>query len=273
MAPDQEIVLFVSEILSRIPFEALIDRESASPRPYFTFPGRSFNYFRSPWLFYNVFSREKTPETQFSESTFRVFTPLHPEPGEERDPFGIYTLADCNRDELKEELYQWFTSGKATRDKFTDESSSAGNILLESHCTFDRFQPFLSRLLFAGGEPLTIMDVFARHVFQVASLMIMIACESDQLYDSEIDRVGVSIAEAMLCKGVDRLVAPLWTVEQGAARRIIRKFSDHVNRGKRPIDALAEAQREEALIKSIHPYYWSSLKFSGLPGHLNGQTG
>jgi len=262
--PEQDIILFVSELLSRIPFEALMD--SKKDQPYFIFPARTFNYFRSPWLFNHIFSRVSESGNNDSNNILSLFTPLTPELSELRDPYKFYSLIEDGSALSDQAVYRWFKEREASKKTFSKEAPGSSAVLLEAHCMFDRDLPFLSRLMFADGEPLTVLDVFTQYVFDVTGLMVLVACESDQMYDAEVENVGVSIAEAMLCKGVKRMVAPMWTIEKNTAKRVVRKFVDRIKENRRPVQALAEAQREEAVLKSIHPYYWASLKFSGIPG-------
>lgn len=266
--PDARVVLFVSELLSRVSFESLIDSRKALPEGYFVFPDRSFNYFRSPGLCSRVLrdtGSRSNPDFEDRSSMLTLFTPLEPDVTETADAYQLSQLAKQTSADDRKVVFRWLRSRQATRKAFEIEAPRSNQLLVESHCTFDRIQPFLSRLLFAGGEPVTAMDIFARYTFDITALMILVACESDQIYDIDIENVGVSVAEAMLCKGIDRIVAPKWMIERRTARELIRQFVTFIGSGEKPVDALSNAHRAQAKIRGLHPYYWAGFSFSGRP--------
>ncbi|HPQ39183.1 MAG TPA: CHAT domain-containing protein [bacterium] len=267
--PDARVILFVSEILSRVSFESLINPGKPLPEGYFVFPKRCFNYFRSPGLFSRVFQTAGKPsESRIPDHhpTLTLFTPLEPDVTETVDAYRFQHLAEQASDSDRRAVFRWLAAREATRQAFETEAPQSDQLLVETHCTFDRIQPFLSRLLFAGGEPVTAMDIFARYTFEITALMILVACESDQIYDIDIENVGVSVAEAMLCKGIDRIVAPKWMIERRSARELIRRFVGFIGAGENPMEALAEAHRVQAAMRGLHPYFWAGVSFSGLPG-------
>ncbi|MCD4655513.1 CHAT domain-containing protein, partial [bacterium] len=181
----------------------------------------------------------------------------------------------------------WFPSTDATSDSFVEHAPNNTFVLLETHSTFDRYQPFLSRLLFAlssrtaavgstaqisrsPGTPMesfTIMDALAKLTFRMTELLILVSCESDRTHDFSLNQAGISISEAMLCKGVERVIATKWLVDPCFSRNFMKEFMDIMKIIQNPLIALAEMQRNTAR-KKFHPGYWAAFSFSGKPGFV-----
>lgn len=270
LTDNTQLVAIVSEVMSRIPFEALKDKSVDAPFGYFIFPNRSVNYYRSPWLFTKVNQPFESPIDGDSDIQYlTLFSPLESATGSEPAAYNLERLMTPRLQKDRQVIVNWLKSHEATCEAFRQTGPGSHGIVVESHSTFDRLQPFLSRILFAGGEPLTAMDIFARYTFDVTSLMILVACESDQLYDADIKKVGVSVAEVLQAKGVEQIIAPMWTVEQRASRDLMRRFVEQSGEYSRAVDAFAAAQREHSLMRGAHPYFWAAFSFSG---HIGGSN-
>lgn len=273
---DTSLVIIVSEILSQIPFEALRptppnSRNVAEQNKWnhttfegsnttLIFPQRSVNYFRSPTLMSQVMNTSDSPLTHPSTANTISqlwFTPLITAK-HAQNPYEPMQTASANHHET------WFRATDATTHAFVKYAPRGKHVLLETHCAFDRSQPFLSRLLFAHAEPMTITDILSTLTFQATTLLILSGCESDRLHDFAVDQASLSISEAMLCKGAQQVLATRWLVQPEFSRQYIQKFKQYMQTGMSAVDALAHTQRFTAH-RLIHPGHWAAFSFSGRP--------
>lgn len=257
-----DLIIFTSGILSRIPFEALVSSAADGPEACVIFSNRTITTFRSPALFHRVMTGPRatagTGDLPRSWFTPHIGVNQHTNPYEPRfpDPAGP-------EESLQHDL--WFRAHEATAAAFVRHAPVCREVLLETHATFDRFQPFLSRMIFALSEPFTVMDILSRLTFHTTSLMILAGCESDQAHDDSLDHAGISLSEAMLCKGAEQVLATKWLVDAKFSREFIRDVKERIRRGESAPDALAETQRIRAA-RPEHPGKWASFSFSGRPG-------
>ncbi|MBN1295348.1 CHAT domain-containing protein [bacterium] len=256
-----DLIVFASGILSQIPVEALIHPTADGRDEYLIFPARTVNYFRSPALFHRVMTAPYGIAVN-AEPSRSWFTP-HIGANQQTNPYepGFPTAACCGKSPQHD---LWFRAHEATAAAFERHAPACHDVLLETHATFDRFQPFLSRMMFALSEPYTVMDILSKLTFQTTSLMILVGCESDRIHDDSLDDAGISLSEAILCKGAEQVLATKWLVDAKFCREFIRDVQELIRRGNSAPDALAQAQRARASY-SGHPGKWAAFSFSGRP--------
>lgn len=125
-----------------------------------------------------------------------------------------------------------------------------------------------SRLLFspiADGGPSE--SLFLREVYDLplgtVDLAVLSACDTERGPDVRGEGVQ-GFSRGLLAAGAARAVTTLWRVPDAAAAEFMRVFYDHLQRGERADDALAETKR--ALIASdtlAHPHFWAAFVLTG----------
>lgn len=150
------------------------------------------------------------------------------------------------------------TGKQATFGKYTKEAPRFDLIHFACHGHFRPENPMFSSLHLADGW-VTVRDICAQKL--KAGLVTLSACETglNKLFAG--DEI-LGLARGFLSAGVSSLVLSLWTVNDEAASRLMKRFYEELQRGSTPSASLRIAQIE--FIKADeHPYYWSPFAVIG----------
>lgn len=150
------------------------------------------------------------------------------------------------------------TGKHAAFARYTEEAPRFDTIHFACHGHFRPENPMFSSLHLADGW-VTVRDICAQKL--KAGLVTLSACETglNKLFAG--DEI-LGLARGFLSAGVSTLVLSLWTVNDEAASRLMKRFYEELQLGKPPSASLRIAQIE-FIKKDEHPYYWSPFAVIG----------
>jgi CHAT domain-containing protein len=93
--------------------------------------------------------------------------------------------------------------------------------------------------------------------------VVLSACQSGlgKIYSGD---EASNLAYAFLAAGANSVVASLWHIEDVNTGDLMVAFHHHLQAGRSPARALAEAQRE-AIQQNVSPYVWGAFRVVGIP--------
>lgn len=139
-----------------------------------------------------------------------------------------------------------------------------------THGLIDSEQPKLSKLALSQYRKdgmlrkegfLRLDDIY--NLDLNADLVVLSACRT--ALGKEVRGEGlVGLTRGFMYAGAARVLASLWSVEDRATAELMQTFYRHLLAGKRPADALREAQLEMARKPQYRsPYYWAGFSLQG----------
>ena len=151
----------------------------------------------------------------------------------------------------------------ATRAALLKPPSLDARILhLATHARAESEHPALSRIALAGGDELTLADIYGLPLR--SRLVVLSGCET-ALGRQVAGEGPVGLARAFFYAGAHTVVASLWNVQDRATAELMRRFYEaHLQRGLPPAAALRGAQlalRNDA--RWSHAYYWAPFLAAG----------
>jgi CHAT domain-containing protein len=130
---------------------------------------------------------------------------------------------------------------QARREAFTTARST---LHFAGHGRYDWNDPLGSHLLFAGGERLTLADLFDEAVqLPKTSLVILSACETSVTDPEDLADEYLGLASGFLFAGTPAVISTLWAVDDISTSLMMARFyQKHLCEGLRPGEALRAAQ-------------------------------
>jgi CHAT domain-containing protein len=153
----------------------------------------------------------------------------------------------------------------ADRATVMAEAGKYPYLLFSTHGRALPGQPKQSYLQLAGGEQLTLEDVLRLDLH--AKVVALSACETHigtVLAGDEL----MSLTRAFLARGASAVLVTLWRVRERSTVSVVTDFFKHLQEGKRPAQALAQAQREyldrlKPEDREVRPAYWAPFLVVG----------
>jgi tetratricopeptide (TPR) repeat protein len=150
-------------------------------------------------------------------------------------------------------------SGAAATVAAVREGAGHADLLhLACHAHARADNPAFSALHLADGQ-LLLGDLV--HAAWPARLVTLSACETAISRVAPGDEVQ-GLSRGFLAAGVPSVVASLWSVDDVSTAALMADFYRLLGRGRRPGDALRQAQRQ-AILNNPHPFAWAAFAVHG----------
>ncbi len=151
----------------------------------------------------------------------------------------------------------------ATRQKFleldaAEELRRFDLVHLSTHAVFDGMSPHQSRVLL-HDDNLTALDIL--ELTLNARLVTLSACQTALGKHGRGDEM-LRLARAFMYAGARSLLASLWSVEDGSAGELMRRFYEHLAKGSTAALALRQSQ-VEMLQEGRPAYQWAPFLLIG----------
>ncbi|MBC7975162.1 MAG: CHAT domain-containing protein [Myxococcales bacterium] len=127
----------------------------------------------------------------------------------------------------------------ATRARVAAAMSQYRVIHLATHGLADERSPWLSAIMLADSDQLTLSDLMGLELD--ADLVILSACDSGTGKVTYGDEV-LGLARGLLAAGARAVIVSLWPVNDQATRVLMTELHRQLQTGARPADALRDAQ-------------------------------
>jgi CHAT domain-containing protein len=252
------LLIYTDDFLSKIPFEALLTKNTDEDIIYFNKLPYLINQYSISILtsLDQIFAKHKV-----SNHTYR-YVGFSPKYKDEQD-------LKFNRIEIesiaKTLQGKSFTDNLSNKNNFLKHLKSSDIIQLSSHSILDAENPLNSSLIFDNpkNEYLSIANLYSYKVD--ANLVIMSACQTGngKLLEGE---GAISFARTMLYSGADCTIASRWDVNDKASHIILSDFAKNLKKGENIQNALRNAKLN--YIRSsdayfAHPYFWANYIVMG----------
>jgi CHAT domain-containing protein/tetratricopeptide (TPR) repeat protein len=229
------------------------------------------------------------PQPHFSSATTNSAFDLSPLPGAEREVRAAATLYK-NKSEV-------FVGQDASESRVRTAAQHAGVLHIAAHGYFDPAHPIDSALLLNSGPGgseddgvVHAWEVMASWQLATTDLVVLSACDTGVGGDVAGEGL-IGLTRAFQYAGAKGVVATLWPITDQATSRIMQRLHANIVAGKRPSDALREAQIPEMSMNArgetdsirrgagglsrsqgvgavppfdpTHPYYWAGIEVFG----------
>jgi len=248
----KRLILVTDDVLSYLPFEALLDNDQ------YLFRKHTISYVGSATLL-------QTHNERFSkkrkESTWIGFAP-------EYEGWNSLSSNSAEIDGIAKLMKgSTFLGSEASLKNFVKQASNSSVLHLATHATLDSENPLYNKLIFSKNSEdfeLTASEIYTLPI--ESELVVLSACNTGfgKLEKSE----GImSMSRAFHYAGAKSTVMSLWKVPDKETAAIMFSFYNNLNKGLTKDHALQNAKLEyldstdDPLLK--HPYYWAGFVVSG----------
>jgi CHAT domain-containing protein len=274
------IVISPDNILSYLPFEALVTEEFRSPGLLYREAPFALKKYRFSYIYSVTLSSETTQRSRSLNNRLLAFAPSYEGVdiadsllidwpalrGEIRDlPYAILEAEDA----VGQCGGVAYIGAEASEEAFKREAVNYKIIHLAMHTLVDDSRPAFSRMLFRGGGDGSndgMLNTYEVYTLPLQAMMVVLSsCNtgSGMLVTGE----GIlSLARGFLYAGSRSAVMSMWAVDDISASEVIHSFYKNIRSGQSKSSALRNA-RLKYLRTSYqgrsHPYYWSTLVIYG----------
>jgi len=262
------LVIIPDKFLSKVPFAALVERNSGDT----LLQQRIVSVAPSASAFLETV--ESGSEAQRDRKQWRLLAIGNPAIDRSLFP-ELKPLAQAEREVLDiAPLYpssEVMTGVEATREHLVQSLTGADVLHFAGHALKDPKRPELSQLVLApspGGSQLPVLSTRDLRNLSLAHLQLVVLSACSTAPGSRRRSEGVSgVAQAFLDGGVRAVLAALWKVDDGVARRVLTDFHRRIARGEDGASALREAQlqyvaEERAAGRRVSPD-WAAFQLAG----------
>jgi CHAT domain-containing protein len=284
---NKRLVIVPDELLSFLPFEALIDSRNINGRTSY----RNLNYLIHKYIIsYGISSTlyfRESPDIQGERiRKLSAFAPvydkpintadilirtrqyyrdkLYPIPGVKDEVNSISKIIDCDI----------FEGVHATERIFKDTARYYDLLHLSMHTIINNTNPMFSKLAFTEVNDsiedglLNTHEIYNMNIN--ARLAVLSSCSSGEGILKKGEGV-MSLARAFMYAGCPSIVMTLWVVEDKSSIRLMTEFYKEIAKGMPKDKALRNSKLkfiEEENLTRAHPFYWSSYICVGTPEPL-----
>ena len=275
-----KIVISPDNILSYIPFEALVTEEFRSPDLYYREVPFALKKFRFSYIYSATLSSESARVTRKFRNKLIAFAPSYEGmrlddtlmaawPGMKGELRGLPNAILEAEDAVNQCGGTAYLGGDAKESTFKNEARRYDIIHLAMHALVDDRRPAFSKMLFETGPAENddgLLNTYEVYSLQLNAMMVVLtSCNTGagMLVNGE----GIlSLARGFLYAGSRSAVMSMWEVEDSSAPDVIHSFYKNLRSGQTKSSALRTARLrflETADQSRSHPYYWASLVIYG----------
>ncbi len=276
----ERIVISPDNILSYLPFEALVTEEFRSPGLLYREAPFALKKYRFSYIYSVTLSSETTQRSRSLNNRLVAFAPSYEGVeiadsllidwpalrGEVRDlPYAILEAEDA----VSQCGGRAYIGQEASEETFKREALNYKIIHLAMHTLVDDSRPAFSRMLFGGGGDGSndgMLNTYEVYSLPLQTMMVVLSsCNtgSGMLVTGE----GIlSLARGFLYAGSRSAVMSMWAVDDISASEVIHSFYKNLRSGQAKSSALRNARLKylrTAYQERSHPYYWSALVIYG----------
>lgn len=261
LRPDDTLIFVPRGSLYSVPFSLLFDARTGR----YLIQDRA--YAVSPSL--NAFVALQPPSGADDFSRANVLAITNPAFDHSLSP-GLASLPGAlTEGRTLQQLYgsraEWISGEAATRDSFLDGLRSARLLHFGGHARANPSQPLLSSLLLSPRPERGDSGVlYARDLLgprgSATELAVLSACGSAAGATQPGEGVA-GLVWPLLARGVPRVVATLWSIEDTEAAELTSAFYRHLHAGVSPLRALRRAQLER--LAADRSFGWAAFQLYG----------
>ncbi len=275
-----KIVISPDNILSYLPFEALITEEFRSPGLLYRDAPFALKRYRFSYIYSVTLSSETTERSRSFNNRLAAFAPTYS--GVEVDdslllywsglrneirelPFAIEEASDA----VRQCGGKAYLGEEAREDTFRRVAAGYKIIHLAMHALVDDRQPAFSKILFAGGnggEDDGMLNTYEVYSLPLNAMLVVLSSCNTGVGRLVSGEGLLSLARGFLYAGSRSVVMSMWEVEDASASEVIRSFYKNMRAGQAKSSALRNARLKflrGADQSRSHPYYWSTLVIYG----------
>ena len=274
------IVISPDNILSYLPFEALVTEEFRSPGLLYRDAPFALKKYRFSYIYSVTLSSETAQRSRSLNNRLVAFAPSYEGVeiadsllidwpalrGEIRDlPYAILEAEDA----VSQCGGKAYLGEEASEEAFKREAMNYKIIHLAMHTLVDDSRPAFSRMLFRGSGDSSndgMLNTYEVYTLPLQAMMVVLSsCNtgSGMLVTGE----GIlSLARGFLYAGSRSAVMSMWAVDDISASEVIHSFYKNMRSGQAKSSALRNARLKylrTAYQGRSHPYYWSALVIYG----------
>ena len=258
------ITIVPDDALDRIPFAALLDRETGS----YLIERAAITSAPSAAMVLSLLTRRAKSDRPLS-SVLIVANPDIP-----RDLFPDLESLDAAEREAPEIAHRYRHAAvllreKATGERFLALSPSFDVVHFAGHAVVYRNDPAASAIICApsadSAGPVTARRIAAMR-FHRTRLVVLAACSTLRGRNAAVEGVP-SLARTFLTAGVPMVVGTLWDIEDRVAAPFLIGMHGRVARGVRPADAVRAAQMDAIHSPTVgrrDPAVWAAFALLGV---------
>ncbi len=276
----KNLVIAADDILSYIPFEALIsDTIGVRPINY-----RDINYLFKEFEIIYTYSASLLIESEGKGKSFfnpaLVFAPTY---SSTLDSDSLLLSRQMERGLLnnipgakEEAIYissllggQLYLENQASEQRFVSEASSEKIIHLAMHTLLNDRQPMLSKMVFAQNNDTIengLLNTYEIYNLDLnAKMVVLSSCNTGAGYLQSGEGI-ISLARGFMYAGSPSVVMSLWEVDDYSASEIIKSFYSNLKQGYSKSGALKKSRKKylrSADQLRSHPYFWCALVILG----------
>jgi CHAT domain-containing protein len=275
-----KIVISPDNILSYLPFEALVTEEFRSPGLLYRDAPFALKKYRFSYIYSVTLSSETIQRSRSLNNRLVAFAPSYEGVqiddsllidwpalrGEIRDlPYAILEAEDA----VNQCGGKAYIGVGASEEAFKREAGNFKILHLAMHTLVDDSRPAFSRMLFTGGGGGSndgMLNTYEVYSLPLQAMMVVLSsCNtgSGMLVSGE----GIlSLARGFLYAGSRSAVMSMWAVDDISASEVIHSFYKNMRSGQTKSSALRNARLKylrTAYQGRSHPYYWSALVIYG----------
>ena len=158
-----------------------------------------------------------------------------------------------------------YVGQRATRLSFKRRFAESGIVHFAGHAVFNQRFPTASHLLFAGGERLTVSDIFAGDLGRGChELVTLSACETGRARTESGDELQ-GLVRGFIRAGAKAVMVSLWKVHDDSTRDLMIGFYEGwLGKKSGKAGALREAMLDGLNNPDrAHPYFWAPFALLG----------
>jgi len=274
------LIISADDILSYIPFEALI---SKLPE-YNEINYRGLDYLLHEYEIIYEYSGTILSETSKSgRSIFNNVLSFAPHYNNSHDREKLMMKRQFNRDSLtnipgarEEAIYinkllggKLFIDDQATESAFKRKADEGDIIHLAMHTLLNDNEPMYSKMIFSMGNDTVedgLLNTYEVYNIPLDSKMLFLSsCNTGAGYLQSGEGV-MSLARGFFYSGSPCVIMSLWEVDDHSGSDIVKAFYTNIKKGQTKSKSLRKARTDYLAnadqIRS-HPYFWSTLVIMG----------
>ncbi|MFZ2287241.1 MAG: CHAT domain-containing tetratricopeptide repeat protein [Bacteroidales bacterium] len=275
-----KIIISPDNILSYLPFEALITEEFRSTGLLYREAPFALKKYRFSYIYSVTLSSETQERSRSLRNDLVAFAPDYD--GREIDDSLLtawpnlrgavrslpYALLE-SEDAVEQCGGKAFLGAEATEDSYKTEARFYKIIHLAMHTLVNDEYPAYSKMIFSvspDGKNDGMLNTYEVYSVPVTAMMVVLSSCNTGVGKLVSGEGILSLARGFLYAGSRSVVMSMWSVEDKSASAVVRSFYKNLRSGQTKSTALRNARLR--FLRSAdqgrsHPYYWSAMVIYG----------